>query len=88
MLTFVFLNLLDLLTTRWGLAALSGDLNPIVASLTWRQLILAKVGLLAYVLVTHALMARYWPRLARWYRIVLVWIYLVVVAWNIRSILL
>ena len=87
---FLLLNILDLITTAIG--GLQNETNPVgqflIARYGFLGLVMGKAVLLVYYAGSTALMRRVWCPGARAYKKLMIAIYLVVVAWNIRSLLL
>jgi len=88
---FALLNALDLLTTYIG--GIQNETNPFgQAIIAWQGLLglaLGKVLLIAYIAIFGTLLRRL--RLQRWaslYNKLVIGIYIVVVAWNIRYLIL
>jgi len=91
MIAFALLNLADLVTT-W-IAGTRYEMNPATQRLLAQYglwgFAVAKVLLVGYFVATATLMRRLGFRLLlRYYRAIMIWIYAVTVAWNVRYLLL
>ena len=87
---FLLLNIFDLITTAIG--GLHNEANPmgqfLIARWGFMGLVMGKVVLVAYITGFTSLLGWVWRPGAEAYKRLLLAIYITVVAWNIRSLLL
>ena len=87
---FLLLNVLDLMTTLAG--GLHNETNPVgqflIARWGFMGLVAGKVVLVAYIAGFTSLLEWVWYPGARAYKKLMIAIYLVVVAWNVRYLIL